>query len=122
MELPNEKGEGFLIRCKKQSPKKCKMRANELCRPHGIYRVINKIEAKKIKFHSNTSGEVQFKEYNQMIIKCAKISSVILKNGDVFKGVIIEEKEGEYIQIQFKDENQKRIKMSEIEEIKKTGK
>lgn len=114
--LPENQGGGFLIRCKKSSPLKCKMRAKELCPPEGLYTVIKKLKLVRTPIPEYKRKDLYTESY-EMLVKCSRASTVSMKNGDVLKGVILEEKEGEYIQFQFKDESQKRIKMSEIDEI-----
>ncbi len=47
------------------------------------------------------------------------IDRVDMKNGDVYRGTILEQRFGEFIQIRFSDGNEKRLDFNEISQIKK---
>lgn len=48
-----------------------------------------------------------------------EIDVVLMKNGDVFRGRIIEQEFGKYIQIKFNDGNEKRLTWSKVKNVKK---
>lgn len=47
------------------------------------------------------------------------IDVIVMKNGDIFRGTILEQDFGKYIQIRFKDGNEKRVTWNQIRTVKK---